>query len=125
MQALNWDTHMKLKEISDLEIDSPETNYPDFIGVRPGMIICTDDRSPWLVLEKNPASAEKILNDSYAAGKYGDAFICMSLKGAERLIFTSQNHQIDKDTSIAVSSRTEAIKEDMGRIMIKNMSVDK
>ena len=77
------------------------------------------------MLEKNPASAEKILNESYAAGKYGDAFICMSLKGAERLIFTSQNHQIDKDTSIAVSSRTEAIKEDMGRAMIKNMSVDK
>lgn len=125
MQALNWDTHMKLKEISDLEIDSPETVYPDLIGVRPGMIIRTDDRSPWLVLEKNPASAEKILNESYAAGKYGDAFICMSLKGAERLVFTPQNHQIGKDTSIAVSSRTEAIKEDMWRVMVKNMSVDK
>lgn len=49
----------------------------------------------------------------------------MSLKGAERLVFTSQNHQIDKDTSIAVSSRTEAIKEDMEHVMIKNMSVDK
>lgn len=125
MQALNWDTHMKLKEISDLEIDSPETNYPDFIGVRPGMILCTDGRSPWLVLEKNPASAEKILNESYAAGKYGDAFVCMSLKGTERLVFTPQNHQIGKDTSIAILSRTEAIKEDMWRVMVKNMSADK
>ena len=89
MQALNWDTHMKLKEISDLEINSPETNYLDFVGVRPGMIIYTDDKSPWLVLEKNPASAEKILNESCATGKYGDAFVCMSLKGAERLVFTS------------------------------------
>lgn len=125
MQALNWDTHMKLKEISDLEIDSPETNYPDFIGARPGMIIYTDDKSPWLVLEKNPASAEKILNESYTAGKYGDAFVCMSLKGTERLVFTPQNHQIGKDTSIAILSRTEAIKEDMWRVMVENMSVDK
>lgn len=125
MQTLNWDTHMKLKEISDLEIDSPETNYPDFIGARPGMIIYTDDKSPWLMLEKNPASAEKILNESYAAGKYGDTFVCMSLKGTERLVFTPQNHQIGKDTSIAILSRTEAIKEDMWRVMVKNMSVDK
>lgn len=125
MQTLNWDTHMKLKEISDLEIDSPETNYPDFIGVRPGMIIYTDDKSPWLMLEKNPASAEGMLNESYASGKYGDVFVCMSLKGTERLVFTSQNHQIGKDTSIAILSRTEAIKEDMWRVMVKNMSVDK
>ena len=125
MQALNWDTHMKLKEISDLEIDSPETNYPDFIGVRPGMIIYTDDKSPWLMLEKNPASAEGMLNESYASGKYGDVFVCMSLKGTERLVFTPQNHQIGKDTSIAILSRTEAIKEDMWRVMVKNMSVDK
>lgn len=125
MQALNWDTHMKLKEISDLEIDSPETNYPDLIGVRPGMIIYTDDKSPWLMLEKNPASAEGMLNESYASGKYGDVFVCMSLKGTERLVFTPQNHQIGKDTSIAISSRTEAIKEDMWRAMVKNMSVDK
>lgn len=125
MQALNWDTHMKLKEISDLEIDSPETNYPDFIGVRPGMIIYTDDKSPWLMLEKNPASAEGMLNESYASGKYGDVFVCMSLKGTERLVFTPQNHQIGKDTSIAILSRTEAIKEDMWRVMAKNMSVDK
>ena len=125
MQALNWDTHMKLKEISDLEIDSPETGYPDLIGVRPGMIICTDDKSPWLVLEKNPASAEKILNESRAAGKYGDVFVCMSPEGAEKLVFTPQNHQVSKDTSIAVLSRTEAIKEDIERVMIKNMSVDK
>lgn len=125
MRALNWDTHMKLKEISDLEIDSPETNYPDFIGVRPGMIIYTDDKSPWLMLEKNPASAEGMLNESYASGKYGDVFVCMSLKGTERLVFTPQNHQIGKDTSIAILSRTEAIKEDMWRVMVKNMSVDK
>lgn len=125
MQALNWDTHMKLKEISDLEINSPETNYPDFVGVRPGMIIYTDDKSPWLVLEKNPASAEKILNESCATGKHEDAFVCMSLKGAERLVFTSQNHQIGKDTSIAISSHTGAIKEDIWRVMVKNMSVDK
>ena len=125
MQALNWDTHMKLKEISDLEINSPETNYPDFVGVRPGMIIYTDDKSPWLVLEKNPASAEKILNEFCATGKHEDAFVCMSLKGAERLVFTSQNHQIGKDTSIAISSHTEAIKEDIWRVMVKNMSVDK
>lgn len=125
MQALNWDTHMKLKEISDLEIDSPETNYPDFIGVRPGMIIYTDDKSPWLMLEKNPTSAEGMLNESYASGKYGDVFVCMSLKGTERLVFTPQNHQIGKDTSIAILSRTEAIKEDMWRVMVKNMSVDK
>lgn len=125
MQTLNWDTHMKLKEISDLEIDSPETNYPDFIGVRPGMIIYTDDKSPWLMLEKNPASAEGMLNESYASGKYGDVFVCMSLKGTERLVFTPQNHQIGKDTSIAILSRTEAIKEDMWRVMVKNMSVDK
>lgn len=125
MQALNWDTHMKLKEISDLEIDSPETNYPDLIGVRPGMIIYTDGRSPWLMLEKNPASAEGMLNESYASGKYGDVFVCMSLKGTERLVFTPQNHQIGKDPSIAILSRTEAIKEDMWRVMVKNMSVDK